>query len=186
MATTYSTSVPLESPLPAFKLLGVDGKTIQRELFDSHSLLVICFMCNHCPYVLATQDRISRLAKKMAAQGVAWMGVNSNDALQYPADNFEAMKKRADEEHFAFPYVWDETQEFARSLQAACTPEFYVFQKQDSEFKLKYQGRLDDNWKDPNSVKEHNLADALENLLKGEKVSEVQPPAMGCSIKWKL
>ncbi|MBL7714157.1 MAG: thioredoxin family protein [Bdellovibrionales bacterium] len=174
---------------PDFNLPGVDGKSYSLKNFQDSKALVVIFMCNHCPYVIAVQDRINDLAKRFKKQGVALIGINPNDPVKYPADNFEAMKVRAQERGFEFPYVQDESQDVARAYDAVCTPDPYVFENlkpgQGTDFVLRYHGRIDDNWKEPAQVKAQELATALEQILAGRTVNPDQKSAMGCSIKWK-
>lgn len=189
MALTYSVNQKLGQPAPEFSLPGVDGKTyslagILRDAPEARALVVI-FMCNHCPYVIAVQERINELARRYGPRGVKLIGINSNDPIRYPSDNFEAMKKRAAELGYAFPYLMDETQEVARAYGAVCTPDPFVFERVGGEFLLRYQGRIDDSWKDPRAVTRQDLALALDAILAGKPVSPDQIPSMGCSIKWK-
>jgi len=200
MALAYSTQDHLGSAAPDFQLQGVDGKSHQLSDFKNAQALVVVFMCNHCPYVIAVQDRINALAREYAGRSVQFVGINSNDSVRYPADNFEAMKVRAKEANFAFPYLWDEKQEVARAYGAVCTPEFYLYRlspqknsaspqdrlnPQGGDTCLAYQGRLDDSWKDETQVTRQDLKLAIEAVLAGKKPDSDQKPAMGCSIKWK-
>jgi peroxiredoxin len=185
MALTYSNPSELGSRAPEFALRGVDGKVHRRDDFLEARALVVVFMCNHCPYVIAVQERINALAREFASRGVALAGINSNDSTRYPADGFEAMQVRAREQGFVFPYLHDESQEVARAYDAVCTPDPYVYERVGSEFVLRYHGRIDDNWKEPENVTRRELAAALEAILGGSPVSPDQKPAMGCSIKWK-
>lgn len=185
MAPTFSEPAQLGSIAPHFSLPGVDGKVHSLSDFKDAKVLVVAFMCNHCPYVIATQGRMNHLAKEYSSRGVQWIGINSNDSSRYPEDRFEMMKVRAQEQGFVFPYLRDESQEVARSFGAVCTPEFYVYTPEQGQFKLKYQGRLDDNWKDESAVTQRELAHAIEALLAGKEPSPEQKPAIGCSIKWK-
>jgi peroxiredoxin len=185
MALTYSTEEELGKPAPDFALPGVDGKTYGLSDFSGSKALVIVFMCNHCPYVIAVQDRINALAKDYASKRVALVGINSNDPVRYPDDDFEAMKRRAKEQGFAFPYLHDATQRTAKDYNAVCTPDPYVFERVGDQFLLRYHGRIDDNWKDESAVKRRDLALALDAILSGKPVSPEQVPSMGCSIKWK-
>ena len=185
MALTYSDPVLLGQPAPNFSLLGTDGKTHRLNDFSQSKALVVVFMCNHCPYVIAVQDRINALAKEYGPKGVALVGINSNDATRYPADSFEAMKSRVTEKGFVFPYLFDETQEVAKAYGAVCTPDIYVVEPKGEEFLLRYRGRIDDNWKDESAVRERDLARALDEILAGKLPSADQKPSMGCSIKWR-
>lgn len=182
MALTYSEMVPLGKSAPKFSLPGIDGKTYALEQFKGKQALVVMFICRHCPYVVAVQDRLAELAREYQAKGIQFVGINSNDTDQYPEDSPENMQRQATEVGFTFPYLIDETQEVARAYDAVCTPDIFVF---DRNLKLAYRGRIDDNWKDPKKVTKRDLRDALEALLKEQPVSGDQIPSMGCSIKWR-
>ena len=188
MALTY-TQPPGEKELgssaPDFKLLGVDGRYWSLSDFSKNKALVVIFMCNHCPYVIAVQDRINALAREYGPRGVAVVGINSNDTQKYPADSFEAMKVRSSEQSFAFPYLLDETQQVAREYGAVCTPDPFVFAQEGGQFVLRYHGRIDDSWKEPEKVSSRDLAQALDAILSGARPDPKQAPAMGCSIKWR-
>ncbi|TVQ79042.1 MAG: thioredoxin family protein [Bradymonadales bacterium] len=178
---TQSQEIQLMTDLPNFELQGVDGKTYRLEDFDSSKVLVVGITCNHCPYVQAYEERISALASKYKEAPVSVLCVNSNDAVAYPDDAFDRMKERAKEKAFSFLYLRDETQSFAKSIGAACTPEFFVY---DSTRKLRYHGRLDDQ-QDPKLVKRHYLDEVISSLLEGQDPPFSQTSAIGCSIKWK-
>ena len=180
MALTESGMIPLGSPCPGFKLPGVDGRVWGLDDFHSELLLVV-IMCNHCPYVQAVDDRINLLARACAGRCDV-VAINANDPVAYPEDGFEAMRARASMKHYAFPYLQDEDQSVARAFGALCTPDFFLY---DRSRILRYRGRLDDNWKDPESVKKRDLREAIEALLEGGEPDVVQRPSMGCSIKWK-
>ncbi len=138
-------------------------------------------MCNHCPYVQAVDGRINALAKAFAGRcDVA--GINANDAKAYPEDSFDAMRSRAQILGFVFPYLHDDSQAIAKAFGAVCTPDFFLY---DSDRKLRYRGRLDDNWQDATHVTRQEIRLAIEALLSGEPIPEPQRPSMGCSIKWK-
>jgi peroxiredoxin len=180
MARAESTMVPLGAPCPDFTLPGADGQLWSLRDFHEPALLVVV-MCNHCPYVQAVDDRINALAKAYEGRcGV--LGINANDALTYPEDSFEAMRKRAKAKGYVFPYLWDEEQVVARALGATCTPDFFLY---DSHRRLVYRGRMDDNWKDAARVTREDLKEAIEGLLAGQDPLEVQLPSMGCSLKWR-
>jgi peroxiredoxin len=185
MALAYSTAGVLGSSAPDFQLRGTDDKLYRFSDFKTAKAVVLVFMCNHCPYVIAVQDRINALAKEYAGRNVQFLGINSNDSVRYPADNFDAMKVRAKEQGFVFPYLWDEHQEVAKAYGAACTPEFFLYSVFQGGTSLEYQGRLDDSWKDEAKVTRQDLKSAIEEVLQGKKPDSDQKPAMGCSIKWK-
>lgn len=182
MALTYSKTIPFGSQAPDFSLPGIDGKTYSLASCAGKKILVIIFMCNHCPYVQACWDRLIELQKEFGDRDIQLVGINSNDDTVYPEDSFEMMKKYAAERSHNFPYLRDKSQEVAKSYGAVCTPDIFVY---DENRALVYHGRIDDNWKEPKKVTKRELAETLEILLKDEKPSQNQNPSMGCSIKWK-
>jgi len=182
MALTTTPPGELGSVAPDFTLPGVDGKSWSLRGATGKKATLVIFMCNHCPYVQAVDDRINQLAKDYIPKGLQVFGINPNDAQKYPDDNFEAMKEKAQEKGYVFPYLHDESQEVAHAYGAVCTPDFFLY---DAALKLKYRGRLDNNWKDARAVKRQDLRDAIEALLAGKTLSQEQMPSMGCSIKWK-
>lgn len=192
MALTESKHCALGDPAPAFSLPGVDARGLVKnyslEDFKDRQVLIVMFMCNHCPYVIAVQDRINGLATKWPAShsggGVGLIGINSNDPVAYPDDSFEKMKERSREQGFQFPYAQDLDQSVARAYDAACTPDPYVFERVGSEFILRYHGRIDDHWKDARQVKHRDLEDAVQSILERKPVKAEQVPSMGCNIKW--
>jgi peroxiredoxin len=169
--------------MPAFALPDVYGHRIADCDFTDKPVLVVMFICAHCPYVLAVESRFVALARTYAHKGVQFIGICSNDAQAYPADAPEQLRARAETQGYSFPYLVDASQEIARAFGAVCTPEFYVY---DSERKLCYHGRLDDNWKEADAVTRHELASAIDSILLGKAVTEPQHPSIGCSIKWKV
>ncbi len=190
MALEYSTKSEIGSVAPAFSLLGVDGKTYSLADFKNSKGLLVVFMCNHCPYVIAVHERLNQLAKDYASKGIAVIGINSNDPLYKDADSFENMKLTAQQWRLTFPYVFDETQQVARAYDAVCTPDPYLYENtsgagSEPYFTLRYRGRIDDSWKDESLVKEQSLRIAIEDLLAQKKSAQEQIPSMGCSIKWK-
>ena len=140
------------------------------------------FICNHCPYVKAVEDRLIRLAREFEAKGVQLVGVCANDAENYPDDAFDALAARWRERGYGFPYLHDEAQDVARAFGAVCTPDIFVF---DEDRRLAYRGRIDDSWKDESRVTRRELAEAVEALVAGKRTSPQQRPSMGCSIKWR-
>jgi len=182
MALLKSTMSPLGTSAHDFSLDGIDGKTHSLESYSEKEILVIIFMCNHCPYVKAVLKRIIDLQNEFIDRGVQFIGINPNDATRYPDDSLENMKIIAKENDFSFPYLIDPSQEVAKSYNAVCTPDLYVYGKNR---KLVYRGRIDDNWEDSEKVTQQDLKLALENILSGEVTTSKQIPSMGCSIKWK-
>jgi len=174
--------MPLGTPAPGFSLPGVDGKTWSLDSFSDAELLIVVFTCNHCPYAVASEDRLLEIQADYRDKGVRLVAISANDAAKYPDDSFDEMKKRAAEKRFNFPYLYDESQEVARAYDAACTPDIFVF---DRDRKLIYNGRIDDNWQKPAEVTRRDLRAVLDAALKGESVDFEHVPSMGCSIKWK-
>ena len=183
MALLHSTMVPLGTLAGNFKLPGVDGEEYSLTSFSEYSVLVIIFMCNHCPYVKAVIQRLIDLQKEVSDQGVRLVGINCNDAKKYTDDSFENMKSVSKGWRMNFPYLLDESQEIAKKYEAVCTPDIYVYGK---ERKLLYRGRIDDNWEKADQVRKRDLKQAIDCILGGKKVPEEQIPSMGCSIKWKV
>lgn len=165
-----------------FALPGVDGREHALADYTDKAVVAVLFSCNHCPYVLAWEDRIIQIQADYAAKGVQLIAIGANDAQKYPADSFQKMKEHAHEKQFNFPYLRDETQEVARFYGAERTPEFFVFDQQGI---LRYHGAPDDNYDHPNAVKKAYLRDALEAILAGETPAIAETPPVGCTIKWK-
>ena len=182
MALTESRDLPLGTPCPDFRLPSVEGQVVARDDFSDAKALVVMFICNHCPYVQAVEDRYVALNAEYAPRGVQFVGICANDPTDYPDDRPERLLQRWREKRYGFPYLVDETQEVARAFGAVCTPELYVF---DREQRLAYHGRIDDNWKEPQKVTRRELAAALDALLAGRSPAREQQHSLGCSIKWK-
>jgi peroxiredoxin len=174
-------SLPLGSPAPAFSLPGVDGATHSLEGYAYAKVLVLVQFCNHCPYVIAWEDRLAAITTDYAGRGVRIVAVNSNDAEAYPDDSFEKMQERAAKKKFPFAYVYDETQELARALGSERTPEVFVF---DQDRILKYHGAIDDS-RDPRSVRTQFLRDALGALLVSKDPPVPASEPVGCSVKYR-
>lgn len=180
MVLLESLNLPLGEKARDFSLEGTDGKFYSLADFASSKVLVLIFMCNHCPYVQAIWDRLVSLQAKFPFEDVRLVGINPNLNPSYPEETMEKMQEYFDRYKMNFPYLQDATQEVARAYKAQCTPDIYVF---DSERKLAYHGRLDDSWKDESAVTEKSLELTIEKILRGEEVLN-QRPSMGCSIKW--
>ncbi len=174
--------VPLGTPAPDFSLPGTDGKTYSPSNFGNKNVLVIIFMCNHCPYVKAVLRRLINLQNEYAEKSVQLVGINVNDTKKYPEDSMEKMKELAEKKQLPFPYLFDESQESAKAYDAVCTPDIFVY---GIERSLKYRGRVDDNWQHPDEITRHDLKDAIEAILTDQPVNDDQVSSMGCSIKWK-
>lgn len=183
MALTPSTMLPLGSPAPAFRLPDTDGRLVALEDFRDAPALLVIFLCNHCPYVKHVRHELAALARDYQARGVAVVGVNANDAVAYPADGPEAMAREKAEVGYPFPYLFDESQEVARAYEAACTPDFFVF---DADRRLAYRGRLDGSRPgNAEPVTGRDLRAALDAVLEGRPAPADQRPSLGCNIKWK-
>jgi peroxiredoxin len=169
---------------PAFNLPNVNGETTSLDAFKLKRVLVVIFTCNHCPYAQAYEDRLIDLANYYAVQGVQFVAINPNDAESYPADSFHAMQARAKKKQFPYPYLRDKTQEVAKAYGAEVTPDIFVFDKNRT---LQYRGRIDDNWRNRDKVKEESLKIAISTLLSGGTLdpSVAEQKALGCSVKWK-
>jgi len=175
-------NLKLGSPAPDFNLAGVDDKKYSLSTFADREVLIIIFSCNHCPYVKAYEGRMKQLQEDYANKGVVVVAINSNDAINYPEDSFEEMKKRAESENFNFAYLRDEDQSTAKDYDATHTPEIFLF---DKERKLAFHGKIDDNWQEPDKVVNNYLRDALDELLDGKEISVPETFTIGCTIKWK-
>ncbi|HMD13635.1 MAG TPA: thioredoxin family protein [Bacteroidota bacterium] len=168
--------------MPVFQnLRGTDGKNYADSDFKNN-ILVIVFSCNHCPYVQAYEDRMMAFQRDYAAKGVQLVAINSNEIQNYPDDSYEKMIERAKMRGFNFIYLRDEDQSAANAFGATHTPQFFVF---DRNRKLRYSGKMDDNWKEPQSVKEKYLKEAVDALLAGKEVKIPETFSIGCTIKWK-
>ena len=170
----------------------IDGRSYSLASFaDAHALVVI-FTCNHCPYAKAVEDRLVALQRDYLARGVRLCAINPNDDQAYPDDSFPAMVERAKQKGFNFPYLRDQSQAVARAYDAACTPDIFFFGPEraagdaaDQGRKLVYNGRLDDNWKEPSKVQRHDLRRVLDLTLESRPLDFEPVASMGCSIKWK-
>ncbi len=182
MVLLKSTEIPLGTPAPDFNLPSVEGKKVALSDFASAKALLVMFICNHCPYVVAVEDRILQLQRDYGPRGVQLVGICSNDPTDYPDDSPPRLLERWRKKEYGFPYLVDESQEVAKAYGAVCTPDLYLF---DGKRGLYYHGRIDDNWQEPQKVQRRELAEAIEGLLAGKPAPEKQTPSMGCSIKWK-
>jgi len=179
---TESSDLPLGTPCPDFRLPSVDGRTVSRDDFQDRRALVVMFICNHCPYVQAVEDRIIELARDYDGRGVQVVGICSNDPTDYPDDRPERLLERWRAKRYGFPYLVDESQDVARRFGAVCTPDIYVF---GPDRRLGYHGRIDDNWREPGKVRRRELREAIDALLAGRTPPAEQVHSIGCSIKWK-
>lgn len=183
MVLLNSENIKLGNPAPDFNLTNViDGKKYSLESFADKKILIVMFICVHCPYVRAVEDRLIQIRKDYENKGVQLVGICANDPTDYPEDRPENIKNHALEKNYGFPCLIDETQEVAKAYHAVCTPDIYVY---DQNRKLAYHGRIDDNWKDAFKVTRHELRKALDDLLADKTPAPAQMPSLGCSIKWK-
>ena len=183
MVRTASTMLPLGTKAPDFSLVNVDGQTVARDDFSDAPALLVIFMCNHCPYVIHVADQLAQLAAEYQQRGVAIVGINSNDASKYPQDSPEQMVHEAEQRGYVFPYLFDDDQSVAKAYLAACTPDFFVF---DKEQELVYRGQMDSSRpKSETQPTGEDLRAALDKVLAGELPTQEQTPSIGCNIKWK-
>ena len=166
-----------------FKLKNVDGKMISLADFKDAKGALVVFSCNHCPWVVKYEDRMNDLAKKYQKKGFPLIAINPNDAQRQPEDSFEKMIERHKEKKFAFPYVYDETQEVARRFGAEKTPHVYVLNREEGKFVVRYIGAIDDT-ANAKEAKVNSVAEAIEALLVGKEVPTKETKAIGCTIKW--
>ncbi|MEK7358670.1 MAG: thioredoxin family protein [Bdellovibrionota bacterium] len=182
MALTYTPDPEIGAACPDFRLSATDGKTYERRDFEGARATLVMFICNHCPYVKAIEERLISLGRRYAGHPLKIVAICANDADNYPDDSFPALKKRAEEKNYPFPYLYDESQSVARAFGAVCTPDFFLY---DESMRLAYRGRLDDSWKEPQNVKSEDLKAAIDALLAGRSAPSDQKPSMGCNIKSK-
>jgi peroxiredoxin len=175
-------TLELGATAPDFSLPGVDDRQYSLADFADAPVLVVGFTCNHCPYVVGSEDRMNAFFDEYAPRGVAFVCINANDTGNHPTDDFDHMKERAAAKGFAFPYLRDESQDAALAFGALRTPHFFVF---DADRKLRYTGRMDDNPREAAKAATHELADAVEALLAGEEVAVPMTNPIGCNVKWK-
>lgn len=184
MANTPSTMLPLGTTAPEFSLKDtVSGKTLDLQTLKGHKGTLIMFICNHCPFVKHVNPELKRLGEEYQDKGIAMVAISSNDVDNYPQDSPDLMKETAKKEGYSFPYLYDKTQQVALDYQAACTPDFFLF---DSEMTLVYRGQLDDSRPGNDiALTGNDLRKAMDALIEDEEISQHQKPSIGCNIKWK-
>ena len=183
MVAVNSTMLRLGTKAPDFRLPDTNGRTVSLRDLEGAPALVVVFMCNHCPFVKHIRSGLAQLARDYMPRGAAIVGISSNDVANYPADSPAKMAEEAKSAGYLFPYLYDETQEVAKAYRAACTPDIYLF---DRDQRLVYRGQLDDSR--PNNgipVTGKDLRAAIDAVLTGKDVSPQQKPSIGCNIKWK-
>jgi peroxiredoxin len=182
MVRTESQMLELGTACPGFSLPDTEGNTVSNRDFPGKPLLVM-FICNHCPFVKHIADELARLGKDYQARGVSIVAINSNDVQNHPDDSPERMKEEKQQRGYSFPYCFDEDQSVAKAFTAACTPDFFLF---DKDHKLVYRGQLDSSRPDSGTEPDgSDLRAALDAVLVGEAVPQKQTPSIGCNIKWK-
>lgn len=184
MARTPSNMLPLGTKAPDFKLRDtVSDKILSLSDLKGEKGTVVMFICNHCPFVIHVNPMISKLGKQYQTHGIGFVAISSNDVVNYPQDAPHLMKENAREMEYTFPYLYDESQEVAKAYDAACTPDFYLF---NSGLELVYRGQLDDS-RPGNGLPltGSDLQDAMDAILTGKQVNIDQKPSIGCNIKWK-
>ncbi len=183
MVLTPSTMLPLGTQAPDFSLPDPWGKVVSLSDFADAPALLVVFLCNHCPYVKHIAPHFAQLASQYQARGVAVVAINSNDYQMYPEDSPEQMREEIQRRGYTFPYLIDETQAVVKAYRAACTPDFYVF---DRQRRLVYRGQMDGS-RPGNDVPitGQDLRRALDAVLEGRPVPDEQWPSLGCNIKWK-
>ncbi len=168
---------------PEFRLPGTDGKTYSLADFRDARALVVAFICNHCPYVIHVRGELAKFGREMQERGVGVVAINANDASSYPQDSPAAMVREVATAGYSFPYLYDESQEVARAYQAACTPDFFLF---DGARKLVYRGQFDSSRPGNGApVTGKDLREAVDAVLTGGAISANQRPSLGCNIKWR-
>jgi peroxiredoxin len=185
MARTPSNMLALGTKAPDFSLPNtVDSKTYSFDKISGTRGTVVMFICNHCPYVIHVMEGITALAKDYQNSGIGFMAISSNDVVNYPDDDPALMKETAKKYGFSFPYLYDESQDVAKAYDAACTPDFYLF---DAQKTLVYRGQMDSSRpKNELPVTGKDLRKALDALLSGKTIDTLQKPSLGCNIKWKV
>ena len=184
MSSTPSNMIPLGSTAPKFILFDtISQKKLSLDMLKGKKATVIFFICNHCPFVIHVNDELVKIANEYNKKGISFVAISSNDIENYPQDAPSLMQKIAHDLNYPFPYLFDETQEIARSFDAACTPDTFVF---DKNLKLVYRGQIDDSRPGNGiSVTGKDLRKALNNIIEGVEIDEDQKPSIGCNIKWK-
>ena len=183
MALTPSTMLELGTAAPDFALPDTAGNVVTLSTFADCKALLVAFICNHCPYVKHVADAFAQLAQEYQAKGVGVAAINANDAANYAADSPAKMVDEAKARGYTFPYLFDETQEVAKAFEAACTPDFFLY---DADHRLVYRGQFDDSRpSNDEPVTGADLRAAIEAVLAGEPVSSEQKPSIGCNIKWR-
>jgi len=183
MVNTLSTMLPLGTPAPPFSLADTEGKAVSLDDYKDAPALLVVFLCNHCPFVKHVLPQFVELAREYQRRDVGIVGISSNDVSSYPDDSLEKMAELSSKMDFPFPYLYDESQQVAKDYGAACTPDFYLF---DRDHRLVYRGQMDDSRpSNGRPVTGADLRAAMDAVLDGRPVPDDQKPSIGCNIKWK-
>jgi peroxiredoxin len=184
MAATSSTMLGLTTPLPPFHLPDINGSFVSSNQFRGAPGLLVVFICPHCPFVTHIRSELARFAREYQSKGLQIVAINSNDSIAFPDDSLEGMREEAAKAGYTFPYLVDESQEVAKAFRAACTPDFFLF---DRDQKLAYRGQFDDSRpRNLIPINGSNLRAAVDAVLDGREPSLIQKPSIGCNIKWKI
>ena len=183
MARTPSNMIPIGFNAPDFELYDTNSqKILKSENIFGEKCTLLMFICNHCPFVIHVNKEIVKIANDYQDKGISFIAISSNDVNNYPEDSPEEMTKMASKEKYTFPYLYDETQQVAKDYDAACTPDFYIF---DNNKKLVYRGQLDDSRPGNNiPITGSDIRNALDCILFSRKINSHQKPSIGCNIKW--
>lgn len=184
MARTPSNMLALKTKAPNFSLLDtVSNITLSLDKLRGAKGTVIMFICNHCPFVIHVNHELVIIANEYNSKGISFIAISSNDVINYPQDGPDLMHTHAKENNYPFPYLYDETQEVAKAYDAACTPDFYVF---DNNLELSYRGQLDNSRPGNNTpLTGEDLRKAIDSILNNTSIDPIQKPSIGCNIKWK-
>jgi len=183
MALIHTPLCNFGAPAPSFSLPGVDGRLWSLDDCRGPNGLLVMFICNHCPYVKAIQERLVRDTRELKAAGIGSVAIMSNDPVEYPEDSFENMKRVSDQFGYSFPYLLDETQEVAKAYGAVCTPDFFGY---NQDLGLQYRGRIDESGRQPAAPEvRRDLFEAMRTIAKTGHGPSEQTASMGCSIKWR-
>ena len=183
MVMTESTMMPLGTKAPDFSLPDTAGNTVSLASIQGHPAQLVVFMCNHCPFVVHIKEGLAAFARDYQGRGLAMIGINSNDVETHPDDHPDKMKVDKEQFAYVFPYLYDESQDIAKAYSAACTPDFFLF---DKDSKLVYRGQFDASRPSMDApVTGADLRAAVDALIAGKAVTSDQRPSIGCNIKWK-
>jgi len=183
MVATPSTMLPLGTKAPPFSLPNTEGRTVSLDDFDGIPCLLVMFICNHCPFVKHIREQLAQFGLEYQAKGLGIVAINSNDVANHPDDSPAKMREEVASAGYTFPYLFDESQAVAKAYRAACTPDFFMF---DRDLRLVYRGQFDDSRpSNATPVTGSDLRAAADALLEGRQIAGDQKPSIGCNIKWK-